>query len=460
MPRKRRKIKASPISQSDLPPRPLLPKQLELIHATDYVVGLIGGYGSGKSEGGGNKAVQLAVANPGYDGMIVAPTHKMLIRVTLPAFKRAAGKLIREHYKADQYFEMRTGGSVWYGSADSAGSLEGTNLAWWWLDEARLLQSREAYDILLGRLRIEDAPLTQGVITTTPVAGGWLQDEFDGGKPGRRCIHTSSRENWYLKKGYVDNLLASYSPAQARAYIDGEWVTLSGAVYPEYDTARHVVDYLPDPALPVIAGLDFGFRWPAVVYAQQLEHAQTMSNGVMAPPGSLVVFSEDVPDDISTESLAIRVAERFRVGGGLRLDWIACDPAGSLLSPYSSAESSGLTDVTALKRGLADAGLGGVRVRYVYGKGSGPIRGIGTGIEKVRARMLNARGETRLFFARSLGTQSRRGLLRALPAFAYADGTSTPIRGKASGQIDHVLDGLRYLVRHVDMAHARVEQWV
>lgn len=425
-----------------------------LVQSNSRVVAYVGGYGSGKSYGGAVASMRLAAVNAGLEGMLIAPTHKMLVRVTLPSFMRIAGSAVIDHNKYEARIDLINGSRIWYGSADSPGSLEGSNLSWWWLDEARLV-SGEAYRILLGRLRVGNAPLLQAVVTTTPVAGGWLQDEFGTGRPDRQTIHSSSRENTHLDASFVDELLASYSPAQARAYVDGEWVSLSGAVYPEYDAESHIVDYTPDPSLPVVAGLDFGFRWPAVVYGQILDTPRMLGT-VAAPAGSLVIFDEDMAESISTESLASRIALRFQASGDLSLSWIACDPAGAISGEAS--ETAGDFDVRALRVGLADGGLGHVKLRYAWGRGSAALRQINTGIEKVRARLMNARQETRLYFARSLGTAGR-GCLRAVPAYSYYEGSTRTIRGEKSGQICHCNDALRYLVRHLDIGAARVEQW-
>ena len=144
----------------------LLPKQKALWDSRDRVVGFVAGYGSGKSYGGGAKALQLALANPGLEGMIVAPSHRMLVRVALPAFKRFAKPLIVDENKHDGRIELCNGSVIWLGSVDSPGSCEGSNLAWLWGDEARLWDAGgEAYRILLGRLRDGNASQLQMVLT-------------------------------------------------------------------------------------------------------------------------------------------------------------------------------------------------------------------------------------------------------------------------------------------------------
>lgn len=437
----------------------LLPKQRALWDSTDRVVGMVAGYGSGKSHAGGAKALQLALANPGREGMIVAPSHRMLVRVALPAFMRYAKPLVAEYNRHDGRISLLNGSTVWLGSVDSPGSCEGSNLAWIWGDEARLWDAGgEAYRILLGRLRDGGASLLQMVLTTTPKAGGWLQREFDSGMTDRATIRSSSRENTFLADGYVDNLLASYSEAQARAYVEGEWVTLEGGVYPEFDRAKHLIDYVVPDGADVIGGVDFGFRWPAAVFAVPYPIGGTLPSGEILPPQSLVVFDEIVDDNMSTEALGARIATMYPAGGRNKLTWLGCDPAGASHSS-SASEHGGILDVVALRNGMADAGIR-PGIRYVRGSGASVLRSINTGVEKVRGLMRNAKGETRIYFARSMeSTRSYRGLVRSIPSYVYKTGTSVPLKGQHADQCDHVMDALRYMIRHYGMVGASVEQY-
>ena len=412
-------------------------------------VALIGGYGSGKTVGGGDAAAVLALDNAGLEGMIVAPSYKMLIRVTLPAFLAACGPLVKEYHKADSRIELWNGSIVWLGTTDSPGSLEGSTLAWAWLDEARLAEW-EAYRILIGRIRDPRAVRPQLVVTSTPAAGTWLEDVFGGGRAGVETIHTSSKANKFLSKEYIDSLLSKYSAAEAAAYVDGLWMHVGeGRVFPEFDQARHVIDYQPDPELPVMGGMDFGYRWPAAVFFQQMKNDRQCGN-TLVKAGSVVVFGEDTPDGISTEGMGYRIAQRFPPGEKPRLLWLGVDPAGSSFSS-AAAEHRGLTDVQALRAALTDNGLD-CGLRYLRAKGAQHLRSVNTGLEQVRGRLLNAKGETRLYFARSLvSATAKRGIIRSLSNMLWRNDDLKPLRGDKGQQLDHVADALRYGLRHLEL---------
>ena len=149
----------------------------------------LGGVGAGKTAAGAYEAVKHALGQPGSNGMIVAPTYNMLRRVTLTAFLDALPPgCIREHRMVQRCIILHNGSRIWYASADNPGTLDGTNLTWWWFDEARYGRP-EAYYKLVARLREPGAILHQGFITTTPEMN-WLYEEFEAHRPeGRELIH-------------------------------------------------------------------------------------------------------------------------------------------------------------------------------------------------------------------------------------------------------------------------------
>lgn len=418
----------------------------------------VGGYGSGKTYGGALAFFKLCEANPGKTGFIAAPTMSLLKRNALAAFYEIAGHCIvaENHAQDERWIELSNGVVIYYGSCDRPKSLEGTNCTMIWADEAQDI-SYESFRVLAARLRI-DGPKRQGLLTGTPKAGTWLRREFDGGKKNREMIRVNTRENIYNADDYVDEQLAFLSESLALAYVDGHWMSHSGVVYPEFNRDLHVIPYRPDPSLPVFVGVDFGFVHPAAVFAQETKKLLRYGDKVVQP-GSLVVFDEDVVEHITTEGLAHRIANKFAVNGRqtLRIEWIGCDPAGASFSS-SAAEQAGITDVTALRRGLKAEGLT-PRIRYAHGKGSAALRSINTGIEKKRGLLLNANGETRLYYAENLlDDKTGRGIIASNESYQWNKDGTAPIKGEKADHVDHVNDSERYLERHWDSAGIRVSK--
>ena len=430
-----------------------MPSQLEIQKRSELVVALIGGYGSGKTQGGAYKLLALAAENAGLPGMVVAPTHKMLIRVTLPAFLDAAKHAIKDRNKNEQWVDLVNGSRIWYGSADRPRALEGSNLAYWWLDEGALV-SYDAYRILLGRLRLDNARRLQGVITTTPTAGGWLRREFDAEKSERYYKRAPTWENVYNDPRFIDNLLETYSRDEVAAYVEGKWVSLTGLVYPEFSRTKNVVKWTPSPALPVLLGIDFGYRWPSVVYGQQVKQA-TRAGDKIIPAGSVVIFDEDTVENISTDGLARRIAHRIPYFGDLRLGRIAVDPAGSSHSNAAS-EQGGISDVNALRHALREEGHVAPEIVYIRGAGSSILRSVNTGLEQVRGMLCNSKGIRTLFYDEKLMHGNKRGVARGKEIYSWRADKQSPLKGDRAEQCDHAQDAERYLVRHLNMQRAGV----
>ena len=67
-----------------------LPHQVELFNdLKSKILGLCSVFGGGKSWAAARKAVQLALLNPGCDGIVTEPTIPLLVKVMFPALEDA-----------------------------------------------------------------------------------------------------------------------------------------------------------------------------------------------------------------------------------------------------------------------------------------------------------------------------------------------------------------------------------
>jgi len=434
----------------------MLPKQLEALRSTRRLTLYRGGFGSGKSLALVWKAIQLAGINQGGDGMLVAPSHAMLTRNVLRPFLDAAKPLIRTVHKQERRIELLNGSTIFWGSTDRPETLDGANLAWYCWDEPRY-SPELAQTIMIGRLRVRSAKLLQGFYATTPPSGGWLRDCFDRDAKDQADIKSSSRDNFFLHPSFIDGLESRYSAKQCAAYIDGDWTSLDGSVFPEWDRKVHAIDYAPDPSTPVLYGLDFGASYQHIVFAQYYPDGAALPDRIL-PARSLVVFAEDAPGNMTTEDLARRMCRRFPADGAFRIAWGACDPAGASTSS-SASEHGNVLNTIAWKRALKECGYQHPKVKYIGGKGSQLWRSISTGIESMRGMLHDYNGRVTLYFSRALEKDpSGRGIIKGMETLTYAEGTQKILKAKKAGQVDHGVDALRYLVRHLKLKSPHVSQ--
>jgi hypothetical protein len=426
------------VDTSDFEPTP---SQQAFLDAQERVVALLGGYGSGKSRGLAEKVLDLAAANPGCDGLIVAPTWGILHKVTLRAFYDPSDpdagacprELVAEYHAGKRYIRLVNDCRIYFGSADRPGTLEGANLAFFGLDEARLAR-QVAWKILLGRLRDQRAKRLQAAVVSTPLAG-WLQEEFGSQKTDRRVIHASTRENaHHLAPGFIEDLERTYSAREARVLIDGEFGLLVGAVYEEFERKTHLLDWTYDPRLRTVEFWDFGYRRPYVGWAQYVPAGWALpGGGRMHSAGAWVIFDELTDENLSTELLAGKAKTK-----GYSVERIWCDPAGDGMQ-----SATGMTDVLAVRAHRCV----GTRpeIRFTTDP---KWRHIPNGIGIVRGLLRNARQEIRLYVARSLDKpKATRGVVKDLEGYAYPeakDGKPVGDLPVKDGLHDHGCDGIRY----------------
>jgi hypothetical protein len=428
------------------------PSQQRFLDARERIAGMFGGYGSGKTSTGAEKALDLIAANPGCSGVIVAPTYGQLSRGALRTFFDVddpdAGlcpkEWIAEVNVGKRYFLHPNGARTYWGSADSPRSLEGWNGAWFWMDEPGDCKLR-AFQVLVGRLRDPKAKWIQGYVTGTP-RPGWLWREFNSGKPGRGVVHASTRENAaHLAPGTIEELERTYSAREARVLIDGEFGLLVGAVYEEFERKTHLVEWAYRPGLRTIEFWDFGYRRPYVGWAQLVPGGTvliTAAGPLRAPVGGAwIVFDEFTDENITTELLAGRAKDK-----GYQIDEIDCDPAGE-----GTQSASGLNDVAVLRS--IHCANGRPDIRFTT---EPRWRHIPNGVAIVRGMLKNARGEARLLVAKSLDKPTAaRGIVKDLEGYAYPeakDGRPVGDDPVKDGLHDHGCDAIRYFAvrRHLE----------
>ena len=442
------------VIELDASDRTPTPSQQRFLDASARIAGFFGGYGSGKTTTGAEKALDLIAANPGCNGIIVAPTYGQLEKGALRAFFDVddpdAGlcpkEWIAEVNLGKRYFLHPNGARTYWGSADSPKSLEGWNGAWFWMDEPGDCKLR-AFHVLIGRLRDVSAKWIQGYVTGTP-RPGWLWKEFNSGKVGRAVIHASTRENaQHLAPGTIEELERTYSAREARVLIDGEFGLLVGAVYEEFERRTHLVEWTYRPGLRTIEFWDFGYRRPYVGWAQ-LAPAGTILQSAAGPVrvpagGAWIIFDELVDENITTELLAARAK-----GKGYQVDELDCDPAGD-----SVQSATGMGDVQVLKQVRCVGDRPTVRwttePRWRY---------VPNGVSIVRGMLRNSQKEIRLFVAKSLDRlDSKRGAVKMFEGYAYPeakDGRAVGDQPLKDGVLDHAADSARYFAvrRHLEQS--------
>jgi len=255
----------------------LLPHQIALMEDThSKVIGLISGYGAGKTFIVARKALQLASLNPGCDGIITEPNFPLLGQILIPemhaALQQAGLQYIFKSSENIFYVELEGQTTrIICKSMERYDRLIGINAAWVIADEFDTTKEDIAYQAflkLLGRLRAGE--VRQFIITTTPEGFGAAHRIFEEEERGR-LIRAKTTDNIFLPQDYVDSLYEMYPANLVKAYIEGLFVNLQGnTVYPSFDRAVNHASVTLDGGEDIHVGIDFNIGGCAVKVAVEI----------------------------------------------------------------------------------------------------------------------------------------------------------------------------------------------
>jgi len=241
----------------------LFPKQEEFVFSKASFPAMIGGVGSGKTEGGSTKCLYVAGEYPGSLGMVTAPTFAMLRDATLRTIMKVIPEDLYEFTKSDMRISLKNGSEILLRSTDDPEHLRGPNLAYFYMDEAAQ-SPHDAFKILQGRLRQPGMP-HQGWITTTPKGFNWVYQEFAKDHRDEYELHqVSSRDNPYLPTAFIETLEESYTDEFAMQEIEGRFVIIGGNIFFDRTRLEEMPDEVSEPRETRLGGVIKIWKKPTV----------------------------------------------------------------------------------------------------------------------------------------------------------------------------------------------------
>ena len=135
-------------------------------------------------------------------------------------------------------------------------TLRGMTCAGIYVDEATLV-TEAWWNMALSRMSTPGAKM---FATTNPeTATHWLYRKWlkRAAELDMAVFHMTLDDNPWLSAEYRDALRAEYVGVWYRRYILGLWVAAEGAIWPQLDPDRHLVDTMPQLLRPLIA-IDYG----------------------------------------------------------------------------------------------------------------------------------------------------------------------------------------------------------
>ena len=240
----------------------ILKHQAEFLTSTARHTGLIGGFGSGKTFIGVAKTIEKHVTH-GVNVAYYLPTYPLIKDIAFAKFQDLLSLQGINHTlnRSDKDF-ITPYGKIILRSMDNADLIVGYEVGYSLIDEADVLPTnkmKEVFVKVIGRNRADIGEENKLDFVSTPEGFKFLYDFFITNKsPNKVLIRASTLNNPFLPKSYIESLKESYTDAQLKAYLNGEFVNLtSGSVYTNYDREANHTDRTVQKNDTLHIGIDF-----------------------------------------------------------------------------------------------------------------------------------------------------------------------------------------------------------
>ena len=243
----------------------LFPYQGEAFNSKKQFILVCAGVQSGKTFLGSAWIRSKISEFPGENGLISAPTYKVLNQSTLDKFFQLFPEFRMFYKEQKQVIELPEGGKIFVRSADQPLGIEGMTIRYGWLDEYGQAP-RLAWTVCKSRVSMTSGQL---MITTTPYAMNWLFEEvylpWFNKKDERVSFHSwESIANPYFSRDHFHAEEKALSKEEFDRRYRGKFTRMAGLVYDDFTN-----DLIGEPDSTKIVqsfiGLDFGFTNPAAI---------------------------------------------------------------------------------------------------------------------------------------------------------------------------------------------------
>lgn len=251
-----------------------LPHQMDVHRSKAPLKMLLGGMGSAKSRAGVMEIIDHALNVPNGRTIIMAQTLKQLSKAIMPIFDEYLPRKFVTKWtdtKADIEIDLTNGHEIIGMASDDEEKLRSMDITGFLLEEASGIKP-EIFQECIRRSRnvagmIDGVPHYLGIIISNPAQGfirellfsaskihgsksiektvETYKDRIKNPNPDLEAFLSSSRDNSYLPKGFIEKVINSLTPQQVRLYVDCIIEYAEGAVYPDF--LQHLCDRFEIP---------------------------------------------------------------------------------------------------------------------------------------------------------------------------------------------------------------------
>lgn len=394
-------------------------QQDDFIFSNKRYAGAFAGRRAGKTEGGVVRDIRIHEERPGWTyngrdnlmGVIVAPTHDMLMRVTWKKFMSFARGFVKDSTVQPVRATWHDDTEIIGLSADRPERMEGIKPFWIHLDEC--FQMKEQV-FLESMARVADQ---RGYVTCTGSLGTqylnpkthWVYKHFkESPGPNTACFEWATLDNPHFPKEELDQLKNTLDTESFQQMFELNWDSSpSNMVYSDFGLDNQVTGYKVNPALPIIVSIDWGWRHKmACLFAQYDQITDTVT-----------VFDEIVRSKMTLDELFLGIKDK-----GCQIAGWCCDIAGN-----QEREQVGISNVRWFKeRGVS----------FIYRQTA-----IMYGVALVRSYIKSSTGRVRLKIASDKCPE----LIDSIKRYVYPESDGIARAEMPIKEDDDAVDSLRYL---------------
>ncbi len=201
---------------------------------------------------------------------VYAPTHDLLSLNIIPVIEGMLENLgLRYSHNKQQHIIRCDGSQIIFRSMNDPGRIVAYEVYASHVDEADLMATRqkgeEAWNRIIGRNRQrhpkKKKTFNQVCAYSTPEGFKFTYHRWKKAPGvGYKYVTAQTNTNWNLDKSFILNLEDTYTPAQCKAYLMGQWTNIfTGSVYSYYDRDTCRTDRVIRPGDVLHIGQDFNF---------------------------------------------------------------------------------------------------------------------------------------------------------------------------------------------------------
>lgn len=226
----------------------LLPAQDDFVYASENHPAIIGGLGSGKTQGGIYRMLKLILEDRGISGGYYMPTYDLIKLRAMAGFEETLEhwKIPFKTNKSEYTISLEGYGSIIFRSYDRPERIIAYEVAHSIVDELdtiKIENARLVWRKISERNRQKSKiPNSIGCVTTPDMGyNGFIYENwFKKQRDGYRVIKASTYDNPFLPEGYCQQILDNYDPILADLYLRGEIVSLNqNKVYHFFNRTTH-----------------------------------------------------------------------------------------------------------------------------------------------------------------------------------------------------------------------------